>query len=1074
MGSHFLASAGFLAACHELESLALLQAAGAAISSAALRSSIRLFSSLKDLDLTGCPAVTDEIVRLLALGCRRLRSLNVSHCAGVTEVACKHLASRHRPGLVPPLGKAHSPLLRIDVSGCKGVGDDGVSALINGCPALESLWIAGTSAGDAAFVCDAGTASALRTLDILWLSGEQLTDTGLHWLSQAAPNLQRLVARNCGGITDSGVGLLMKRCWRSLAVLDVRGCTGVNGAFLADVAEARHLATARNPAISVTRGRVDITCTVEQAFSVGLLALFLDGCCLDDGQLLQLPLAAPSLSLLSMVGCGSISGPTVCAIASGCKSLRVLKLSEHSRNSHASPAYGCHLDIPSLESLGRLTFGLHSLIAAGRRGMTVAGLRALLPCFDSSPILASLVCLNIANCQGVTDAGLRRIAAACPNMRTLILAGIKTISDRGVIDLAKHCKSIRSLSLRHCGGKPVDEAAAMVSAHPVDCRITTASILALAEHCPHLADLDVSIARDDALMLRHVEAKAPNAVNKDTFAVLKSTAASISLLITDAAVIALSKGCPRLQRLILDNQPRLTSASLSGFGAHSTPLVQTLSCTGCTGVASSAIADLAAGLQLARLRDDARGLVPASQHSQNTATVASRVPTSTKTEGKSEIRRPAKLRQDPYSSADAFELYRDIADVPILASLLDHLKKEAQDAGLWCCDVVDAGTGGTELSSVERSVQCADGVRLPVAVLSATLNNSTPTSPSPAPSAARDASRTLYIHDRALRRNSYAGATLQLHPSQADVASSALEHSLAASVLQRTWRCFAATSALRQLQKRNGAFVAVARIRARAVLSRFVCMAVRMKRARRHWRRMRQAATVIQRAWRAHKARKMLRCLRQQRDRWAAASSVISGMYRRWRDANARRFDRYQARRIRLNGLIARVIRRRLAATDVARVVSRYHSRRQARAAFANRSCCAMLIQRSWRRFTLRRERQKLRARHHASATVIQKHWRGLIGRKYSTSQRRLHSRRANATVVLQAFFRRLKVKRAQNQVAAAAAQHKAAVVIAAAWSVNAIEDKLSPRHQLRCQGAASNNPGVVAHGDATTQIQVA
>jgi len=85
-------------------------------------------SSLTSLDLTGCPALTDEGVAAVGRRCPNLTSLSLARCK-VTDTG---LASLGRAELA-------ATLLELRLDGCRAITDQGVEQLLAGCSALQIL-----------------------------------------------------------------------------------------------------------------------------------------------------------------------------------------------------------------------------------------------------------------------------------------------------------------------------------------------------------------------------------------------------------------------------------------------------------------------------------------------------------------------------------------------------------------------------------------------------------------------------------------------------------------------------------------------------------------------------------------------------------------------------------------------------------------------------------------------------------------------------------------------------------------------------------------------------------------------
>jgi hypothetical protein len=111
--------------------------------------------NLRDLNIS-CTDTTEKGLRAIAAGCPLLEELIAEQCAvgsAVEHIArsCPHLRVLIVPNVVVPREAALAlaeccPLLQeLDIYSCKAIGDEEITALVCGCPALWMLNIRGTS-----------------------------------------------------------------------------------------------------------------------------------------------------------------------------------------------------------------------------------------------------------------------------------------------------------------------------------------------------------------------------------------------------------------------------------------------------------------------------------------------------------------------------------------------------------------------------------------------------------------------------------------------------------------------------------------------------------------------------------------------------------------------------------------------------------------------------------------------------------------------------------------------------------------------------------------------------------------
>lgn len=87
----------------------------------------------RELRVSGCRALTDDsLARVAHVWRRRLRTFEVARIPGVTDCTLRALGCG-----VGPM----TALRRINLSGCDGVSNSGIAALVKGAPALDTIWL---------------------------------------------------------------------------------------------------------------------------------------------------------------------------------------------------------------------------------------------------------------------------------------------------------------------------------------------------------------------------------------------------------------------------------------------------------------------------------------------------------------------------------------------------------------------------------------------------------------------------------------------------------------------------------------------------------------------------------------------------------------------------------------------------------------------------------------------------------------------------------------------------------------------------------------------------------------------
>ena len=216
-------------------------------------------------------------------------------------------------------------------------------------------------------------------------------------------------------------------------------------------------------------------------------------------------------------------------------------------------------------------------------------------CCCATEAAANLRTLSLRGCAGVTDAGLRTVAACCRALRTLDLADCRNVTAAGLQALVRASAALGRLEL---GGCPAltDETVPVVFRYHCPphiralgvrrCGLHDAGLARLASYCPTLQELDVRgcgllTARGfDALAQRvpslrvlagseclGLDDRALAHVARGYGASLTDVRLALCCHVTSAGVAALAHHCQRLRSLDLRACTRVDDAALAALAA---------------------------------------------------------------------------------------------------------------------------------------------------------------------------------------------------------------------------------------------------------------------------------------------------------------------------------------------------------------------------------------------------------------------------------------------------------------------------------------------------------------------------
>jgi hypothetical protein len=175
---------------------------------------VRICVNLTTLDIGRVTAV-DKCITVIGGGFPRLASLGL-RCTQITDAG---MAALGNPALAC-----------LDLTGCDGVTDKGLGALVAGCsPLLARLVVRGCYEVTDKALAAGGAFPQLSWLDLSLC--RRVTDAGVAALASGrAPLLAHLELAGCREITDGGVAALATGGVPLLAHLDLSGCDGVTDA----------------------------------------------------------------------------------------------------------------------------------------------------------------------------------------------------------------------------------------------------------------------------------------------------------------------------------------------------------------------------------------------------------------------------------------------------------------------------------------------------------------------------------------------------------------------------------------------------------------------------------------------------------------------------------------------------------------------------------------------------------------------------------------------------------------------------------------------------------------------------
>ncbi|GLT25346.1 hypothetical protein SLA2020_004800 [Shorea laevis] len=401
---------------------------------------------------------------------------------------------------------------KLSIRGSQRVTNQGLKVISRGCPSLKvlSLWNL-PSIGDEGLSEIASGCHQLEKLDLCHCP--TITDKSLLAIAKSCPHLTDLTIESCSNIENEGLQAVARRC-PNLKSVSIKDCPRIGDQGIAGLMSSSTYSLAKVKLQSLNIS--DVSLAVIGCYGKSVTDLSITSLpnvsergfwVMGNGHGLQ------KLKSLTVVSCRGVTDLSLEAVGKGCPNLKqfCLKrcpfLSDNGLVSFAKAAGS--LESMQLEECRRITqFGFFgSLLSCGTKLKALSlvnclGVRDQSFGLPSASPCESLRSLSIRNCPGFGDVSLAVLGKLCPRLQHLDLSGLHGITDAGFLPLLENCKAgLVKVNLSGCVNLSDKVVSSMVDLHGWTLevlnldgcgRITDASLVAVAENCMLLSDLDVS------------------------------------------------------------------------------------------------------------------------------------------------------------------------------------------------------------------------------------------------------------------------------------------------------------------------------------------------------------------------------------------------------------------------------------------------------------------------------------------------------------------------------------------------------------------------------------------------------
>ncbi|KAL7615665.1 EIN3-binding F-box protein 1 [Lactuca sativa] len=219
---------GFVVNSGALKNLSLTKCFGIKDSPMIIHSALSPCNSLKSLTIRNCPGFGNFSLALLGRICPQLQDIVLTGLSGITDSGVASLVQNSESGLtkvdlsgcvnltdkiVSEISMAHGGTLEVlNLDGCGLITDASVVTITQNCSLLRELDVSKSAITD--FAIAALACAEHLNLQVLSVSGCQVSNKSLPFLKKLGESLIGLNMMQCRGVTSAAVGALEGQIWK--------------------------------------------------------------------------------------------------------------------------------------------------------------------------------------------------------------------------------------------------------------------------------------------------------------------------------------------------------------------------------------------------------------------------------------------------------------------------------------------------------------------------------------------------------------------------------------------------------------------------------------------------------------------------------------------------------------------------------------------------------------------------------------------------------------------------------------------------------------------------------------------
>ncbi|XP_049633406.1 dynein regulatory complex subunit 6 [Suncus etruscus] len=429
--------------------------------------SISLCKNLQELNMSDCPALTDESMRYISENCPGILYLNLSNTAitnrsmrllprhfynlqNLSLAYCRKFTDKGLQYL--NLGNGCHKLIYLDLSGCTQISVQGFKNIANSCSGIMHLTI-----NDMPTLTDncikALVENCSHITSVIFIGAPHISDYTFQALTTC--NLRKIRIEGSKRITDASLKSIDKN-YSNLNHLYMADCQGITDVTLKALSPLRNL-TMLNFANCLRLGDVGLKYFLDGPSSIKIRELNLSNCFhMSDIAAVKISECCLNLRYLNLRNCDHLTDTGI-QYLTRILALISLDISGTKVTDEGLEAFSKHKKLKelSVSECYRITCnGIETFC----RGLPCLDCLDISYCpqlsDDSIKALAvycvSLTFLNIAGCPKITDSAMELLSAKCHYLHILDISGCILLTDQTLMNLRIGCKQLRILRIKYC------------------------------------------------------------------------------------------------------------------------------------------------------------------------------------------------------------------------------------------------------------------------------------------------------------------------------------------------------------------------------------------------------------------------------------------------------------------------------------------------------------------------------------------------------------------------------------------------------------------------------------------------